>query len=623
MKKSLLCTICLMLLLAILAGCHETQPNLQTIPTQETTAETTIPTESVPATLPPEQPGVPLLDQGQADGNLVYIPNPNVESMTSPEIRLYGNGLLLYEHTEDGVLQLKRISLEDGCLLSEASYSVGPSVGVQIGNGFIGLCDRESGKVLLLNEELELDTTYDISLGGDSWYLNQKLETLYVFYADEGVLSWDLATGQSWWILENGAFIQPIGSTNGYVLFSYTDRDDQKTYIRCLDLSAAILETVPVDGFLSAGVRGGGQWLLQQDAASGQYIFVNQDTAGTFTWKDGAVQLISGRRKLLVSDGTYRNICLYDLEGKFESQCALPQKENAVVGDDFVWSGYWQGYFFRDTYDNAAHLLFWNTELAQDGENLAMEPYGQVESTKPVLEQALYQRAAELSDRFGVDIRIAEQCALKYSHYEADALVDPIFVREALDVLEKALNAYPEGFFQQLLYGNLRQIRIELAANLRGKEGMDSHPISIGGFAQTMTDHYLIVLDGLAISQETVYHEVSHLIDKRLEWDAMLRPDALFSEETWLSLQPEGFCYAGSYTDIPTELQRFENSGYFVNSYAMTFPTEDRATLMALMMVDRGALQENPGMVEKMRYYANCIRDCFGIEDWPEITVAE
>ena len=88
----------------------------------------------------------------------------------------------------------------------------------------------------------------------------------------------------------------------------------------------------------------------------------------------------------------------------------------------------------------------------------------------------------------------------------------------------------------------------------------------------------------------------------------------------WLSLQPEGFRYAESYTDMPEQTSAFVNSGYFVREYSMTFPTEDRATLMALAMSDSAALSGNTGMVEKMRYYAACIRDCFDTTGWPEIT---
>jgi hypothetical protein len=585
-------------------------------------------TPSSPETEPSisqEQPGVPLLDQGKAageSGNLLYIPNPHVESMACPEIRLFGNGLLLYEHTMNGMLQLKRISLEDGTLLAEASYPMDASASVQVGNGLIGLCDSSNRQVLILNESLEQETTYSVPLEGEYWYLNQELETVYAFL-DEGLLSYDLEAGQAHWLLDDAAFVQPFRMGSGYVLFSYTDRNDQKTCNRCLNLSTASMETVPVEGFISSGIRRGEQWLLRRDIASGTYILVDQENAVTFTCPEGLVELLSGKRHLLITDGSYRELSLYDLEGNFLSRCALPETEHASVGTDLVWSGYWQGYFFRDTYENTAHLMFWDIDTAQEGENLPVTSLDAVQAPESVVEKELYQQAADLSRRFGVDIRIAEQCALDYSHYQADVLLDPYQIRYALNVLDLAFNSYPEGFLNQLPFDTMEQIRIELVDNLRGKEGMDTHPIDIGGFAQENFDHYLIVFNSLSLDTQTVYHELSHVIDKHLEWDASLRPQALFSEEAWLALQPEGFRYAGSYTDMPDSIRAYEDSGYFINSYAMTFPTEDRATLMSVIMSDKTVPEENPGMAEKMRYYAACIRDCFDTEGWPESTLWE
>ena len=625
MKRFLILLLCL----ALLTGCRADPqtpavPETDPIPTTEPmTSEE--PMTSVEATLPKEQPGVPLLDQGKSageSGNLLFIPNPHMESMACPEIRLFGHSLLVYEYTTNGMLQLKRISLEDGTLLAEASYPMSPSAKVQVGNGLIGLFDSDNRQVLILNESLKPEKTYSVPLEGGSWYLNQELETVYVFL-DEGLMSYDLEADRAYELLDNASFIQPFEMGSGYVLFSYTDRADQKTYSRCLNLSTASMETIPVEGPISSGVRSGDRWLLRQDIASGAYILVNQEEAVTFTRSEGLVELLPGKRQLLITDGNYRELSLYDLDGNFLSRCSLPEIEHASVGIDLVWSGYWQGYFFRDTYDNTAHLMFWDTHAEQEGEDLSVTPLGAVKAPEAILEKEIYQKAAELSQRYGLDIRIAEQCALDYSHYQADALTDPYSVRIALNMLERAFSSYPEGFLRQLPFGPLQQIRIELVDNLRGKDGMDTHPDSVGGFAQEKFDHYLIVFDSRYVDSQTVYHEFSHVIDKHLEWDATLRPEALFSEEDWLSLQPKGFRYAYSYVDMPDAIAAYENSGYFISLYAMTFPTEDRATLMANIIADKTILQENPGMAEKMRYYAACIRDCFDTEGWPETVLWE
>ena len=605
MKRLLIPLLCLLLL----AGCLA-EP-------QSPSAPSSVQTE---ATQPTQHLSVPLLEQGEKSGNLVYIPNSHVEAMSCPEMRLYGNGLLLYEHTMEGVLQLRRISLEDGRLLAQATYSVSPAVRVQVGSGVVGLCDSGTGQVLILNESLTVETTYTISLGGDSWYLNQEMDALFLFFEDQGLLTIDLESGEQRWLLNGVANVRDVGASSSYVLFSYVDRADQRTYNRCLSLSAGNMETVPLEGTMRSGIRGSEYWLFRQDIASGQYTLVVQDTAGVFYREEGMVELLSGRRQLLVTDDTYRNLYLYDLKGAFLSQCALPQIEYASVGTDLVWSGYWQGYFFRDTYDDTAHLMFWDLDASCEGEDLAISTVGSVQMPEPVLEQAFYDRAEELTQRFGIEIRIAEQCSLDYTHYDAAALTDPYYVQKTLDTLEEAFSAYPEGFLQQLPYGEMHQIRIEIVANLRAKEDAADYPALAGGFAQSRFDHYLIVLEGWGLRTDTVYHELSHVIDKRLEWDASLRPEALFTEEKWLSLQPEGFRYANSYVDMPADTLEYEFSGYFVRKYGMTFPTEDRATLMELAMTEPDAVYGQQGMAEKMRYYAECIRDCFDTEGWPSKT---
>jgi hypothetical protein len=324
---------------------------------------------------------------------------------------------------------------------------------------------------------------------------------------------------------------------------------------------------------------------------------------------------------LLAADASGRTLTLYETDGVFLSQCSLPQNSNAVVGTDFVWSGYWEGYFFIDFIDASCRLMFWDVFADTEGENLQMTPAEHTQQSQMVPEQQLYERAEELSTRFGVDIRIAEQCALDYSSYDAYAIMDAVSIRSALDILEESLSMYPEGFFRQLTFGTIETIRFELVGSLSAKDGIETHPPSVGGFAQNLGSYYRVALDGYTLLKQTVFHEISHVIDARLKWDSAIREDALFREETWLTLQPEGFHYAMTYTEVPEDLLHFMESRYFITDYALTYPTEDRARLMESAMCNfTWDFEPGSGTRRKLQYYADCIRDCFDTEGWPETT---
>ena len=626
MRRFLILVCCL----CLLTGCGaNTQTPATPTPSPAPTPEPPVtddPTPPVvdeptpPAVDEPTPPQAILLESGQAVGrtdNLTYIPNEHIESMACPELCLFGNDLLAYEYTIVGNLSLKLISLADGGLIASASYPMTPSVRVQVGESTIGLCD--SGRVVILNRMLETQADYTVETEGESGYLDPTHKTLYVLAFDKGVMCCDLTTGQTSLIVDNAANVQRLGKDTDYLLFSYVDRVDQMIYTRCLDLATGETESLPLYGTVRSGVRADDLWLLRRDIVSGEYILHKDGEAAAFSRFEGSVELLPHRQHLLVTDLSYRELTLYDGNGEFVSRCVLPDTEYATASTELIWSDLWQGYFFRDTYDNTAHLMFWDTGIAQNGDGLALSPVKTDDGVEFDPDNEQHKRARELSERFGLDIRIAEQCSLDYSHYEAVALTDPAVIKSRLNVLERALSRYPEGFFGQLTYGYMSHIRIELVADLRGKEGMDSHPDAVRGFSQSSDDCYVIVLNGLSFNESTVYHEFSHIIDERLDWDASLRYDALFSEIGWKNLQPDGFDYAYSYTDMPDSTAKYENSGYFVSQYAMTYPGEDRATLMALAISDGAALKDSPAMAEKMRYYAACIRDCFDTDGWPDL----
>lgn len=256
-------------------------------------------------------------------------------------------------------------------------------------------------------------------------------------------------------------------------------------------------------------------------------------------------------------------------------------------------------------------------------------PYGEL----PGLTE-LYERAAEIGEEYGIALYIADTVPERVAEYNTDQLTDPALLSDALDSIETILDAYPEGFFSQLVYGTFGYNAFFLTAGLTTEEaGMVS---SAGGVVSDDGFRHVLAIvynewdpDGFVIS---LNHEISHLVDRRLAYRSMVVEDALFSEDGWNALNPEGFSYTCSYNDY-WDNDWISYVDYFMDSYAMTFPTEDRARLFGEAMyrtitIDGGGYFPEPFFAEgpfhdKMDYYSRCIRDGFDTDGWPEQTAWE
>ncbi len=274
-------------------------------------------------------------------------------------------------------------------------------------------------------------------------------------------------------------------------------------------------------------------------------------------------------------------------------------------------------------------ILFWNpggSASEEEGEPLALKRAPAV----PEGELApLYERAAAIGRRFGVELQIGEWVELTPVEYDIEPLEDYRTLEDGLDILEETMARYPDGFFEQLLYGDVRGLKIALTGGLSSGQG-SGYPVKADGYV-TEAGGYL----EMALSLEDVYylpsvftHETAHLIDRRLAYDALYDVTSPFSEEEWNRYNPEGFSYDGSY-DGERRLEKDQWGEYFLDGYCLTYPTEDRAELMkdamSLEPVWAGAksVRTSPLLQEKFRYYCACIRSAFDTRGWPETTAWE
>ena len=181
---------------------------------------------------------------------------------------------------------------------------------------------------------------------------------------------------------------------------------------------------------------------------------------------------------------------------------------------------------------------------------------------------------------------------------------------------------------EQLLYGTQRKIEVHLVGTLtkRPSEETNLGFTSFAGFAEQQEGKSVIAVDitRLGSLEQTLYHEIAHLIDNKLAFDASLREDAIYSEEAWQALNPTTFAYAESYHNLPMELYQEEYDAYFIDIYSRTFSKEDRARIMEYAMVESTwTFSASLGRLAKLEYWTDCIRDAFDTTGWSKQTIWE
>ena len=568
--------------------------------------------------------------------NLYEIPLDLLDGVAQSELYRVGNDLLLtytqYDiEAKQSFYYMKLIDIETG-QVKASSKSTGPTYGkVQMLEDGIGILDFGEGSCWILDESLQMQEPYEIFT--DAFCMNKTGDGVYVFSYGEGIQAVDFASGQEQVLLDHAAGVYFSDISNDAATFSYVDTQTLLQGNGILDLASGQMQILESEYAYGALEATGGIWLGSVENADALYVVGSDAGQWQFEAELGTnVDLNENSGQILMAENTENAelyMAAYDVDGSFVSRCESTDLRNSFY-NDFAWYEEYGAYVFTMTDSSGTeHLFFWDVTAETNGEDLALTAVSDVfeypEGT--AVAQEYYDRAKELSEKYDMEILIADQCDTEFSDHTADLLLDEAAITQALDTLDYALGRYPEGFFTQLKHSSYREIEIQIVGMLRKDSSEGDVSYISGGFVSTAySDHLLMTLDSRevvsddginSIMEETIYHEFSHIIDKRLEYDSMFRADAVYSEEGWLALNPDDFEYNDTY--YGTLDSRYAD--YFVDAYACSYPTEDRARTMEYAMYGEvGTFAGKEGLTDKLEYYCESIRDSFDTAGWPDET---
>ena len=601
MKRLLI--VLLMLLLLVGCGREEILP----------TDAPTEPTEVVEVTEPP----IPWVEEkGMAwdqEGILKEMPLTIPDGMHYTATMDFDGDLLLWsidDHLEQCMLEMVLVELDDGSVVATRDVPVSEFVSPQCLGDMIYICDGVGGLVTALNKELQTTEQWEIEPTDGSLNMGGN-GILYHSTSEEHLMAININTGETAPVLEGDPSVGWVSISGSTMVIRCYLPDTGAPDFATLDLMTGTYTYAGAPRTAGSASKVGDTWMYEYYGEEYSYELYTAGAEPRRIVPESSMITLLKEGYLLNTSADNTTLSLHALDGSVISACKVAEREMGYIDSRMIWNEANNGYFLiLRNYGDTARLLFWDVSKTIEQEALTLEDIPEPEE----YQQRLQERAAELGKKYGVNILVGEQCDTQFDEFSATLATDYEQVNQALGVLDRALAVYPEGFLRQLRYDTVYGINIHLIRDLQA-DGSGRTGGGYAAFTQIQWENALMVVDIEDSSEQTYYHEISHIIDKYLEWDAGQRSDALYSEDGWADLNPGWF---GGYTYDYSWEQNLSADGAFIDGYATITPTEDRARVMEYAMLEWASYNFQQGTIlfRKLDYYARCIRDAFDTTGW-------
>lgn len=187
----------------------------------------------------------------------------------------------------------------------------------------------------------------------------------------------------------------------------------------------------------------------------------------------------------------------------------------------------------------------------------------------------------EIQNSFGVSVRYGNEIAgYTVGDFSIIAITDPNVVYSQLVQLKNTLSLYPSDLFTEIKNGGI-PLSIYLVNNFSNN--------NITGVTDSSYTYAIISISAAHPFGESFYHESYHYIERYLFKRG-------FNFNSWDSINPSGFTY-GVVDQRLSYTYGFDANSPFVNDYAQTAATEDRASTFEYMMASSKASCLNQGTI--------------------------
>lgn len=572
--------IALLALALLLTGCAAPEDTLPT----GTTASTAAPT-----TTPPTQPDIPedpIPDvetawQEDLDGNYQAI------APMGDELLLFGDGTLA--KYSDGAVSV----------MLNAPIPLPDSSEIRILDSGIVYYDSTDNALVTLDAALAETDRVPLEeevIGAP--FVAADGKTLYYCTAS-GIRIWDTETCISRYLkIHAGNWLGIFGDLfDGAYLICQLQQEDT---VRSLLISTATGETVYEGDVLTCLTSSD---TLFSCITRDEWIFGHRDQQPQNLLVTDAIPL--PRQQLALAITAAENglqLELYDLNtgAHIASEC-YPGAESMTS------PVFWQGNL---VFLSGSRLCFWDYSLSPSlypVEDDTVYTAYRYTADDPDTEglAALRERADALEQQYGVDILLWNDVTdVQPEGYVFEVEHRTQIYEAGLTALETVLARFPDGFLKTAAsWTDDGTVHIVLARSV-------STPADACGAQYLLGWNTYIPLAMDDSLEQTFCHGLGHIVDTRV----LSHSDGFYE---WHTVNPSGFAYDNDYASWQGRESKYleGSSRYFVNSLSMTFPVEDRATLLEYAMLPGNEeVFESKYMQAKLKRLKTGLREAFALD---------
>lgn len=506
-----------------------------------------------------------------------------------------GDGLLLHDGSELVLLSADSREVTAGIALEHLSDA--RSGDIQVGGRGVSFYDRQTQTVCFLDENLQ-KISY-IQLQGQvqgAVLLTADWSSLYYCTA-EGVQMLDMNTGISRtlayreenWLGVDGVFMN--------TMLSCSIQQPDGT-VGTLIISTQTGQTVWETGKVSQLSCWSELYFGKMSSEAGEeWVFGWGDGQPRNFWPagDGRIIPLLANDKIVTVQGKVLNC--YDLR---TGRCvAMVEYEGASDLTELV-------YLDGNIYFTGGNALYrWDLELTAVNSFKSHTTYRYTPENPDVEGLRQQQMEARILDKmYGVNIILWDDTAAVQPHgYEFVPEYIPENYPHGLRELENALDTFGRDFMAAAgEWTPGRQLNIILVREII------SDGETVPGIQYILNGNVYIALALGDNMEQTFYHLMGHIIDIVVLSNSMALDD-------WSKLNPKDFSYDNDYTaNLERDGSKYlqGDSRWFIDTYSMSFPVEDRATILEYAIMSRNkSYFASDAMQAKLDTLCRGIREAF------------